>query len=135
MEFDSVDDAVARFVSKPPFAWCDSIAVRGYVEIGTYPVDGGVRLSCEAANEARVFGSSEPLDFAALAELPIPTIIAAGGDTDDANAIPAKVAPLVAEALADGQLERHEALSHFGPMQAPRAMAASIIEHFTSSER
>ncbi|MGI9612789.1 MAG: alpha/beta fold hydrolase [Acidimicrobiales bacterium] len=130
MEFDSVDDATARFLSKPPFSWCDPVAVRAYVEVGTYPVEGGVRLSCEASNEARVFGSSEPVDFARLAELTIPTVVAAGGDSDEAHAIPAKVAPLVAEALGNGRLERHDALSHFGPMQAPRAMAASIVDHF-----
>jgi pimeloyl-ACP methyl ester carboxylesterase len=132
MEFESVDDAVDRFISKPPFAWCDPAAVRGYVETGTYPVEGGVRLSCEAENEARVFGSSEPLDFARLGAVPVPTVVAAGGDTDEAHAIPAKVAPLVADALADARLERHDSLSHFGPMQAPRAIAASIIEHLAS---
>ena len=132
MQFDSVEDAVARFISKPPFSWCDPVAVRGYVEIGTYPVEGGVRLSCEAENEARVFGSSEPIDFADLGAVTIPTVIAAGGDDDEAHAIPAKAAPLVAEALGAGRLERHEALSHFGPMQAPRAMAASVIEHVSS---
>ena len=132
MEFDSVDDAVARFLSKPPFSWCDPVAVRGYVETGTYPVEGGVRLSCEAENEARVFGSSEPIDFAGLNKLRVPTVIAAGGDTGEEHAIPAAVAPLVAEALGDGELQRHDALGHFGPMQAPRAMATSIAEHFAS---
>ncbi len=130
MEFASVDDAVERFLSKPPFSWCDPVAVRGYVETGTYPVEGGVRLSCEAENEARVFGSGEPIDFADLSSLRVPTVIAAGGDTDEAHAIPARVAPLLAEALGGGELERHIALSHFGPMQAPRAMATSIATHF-----
>jgi pimeloyl-ACP methyl ester carboxylesterase len=134
MDFESVDDAVARFISKPPFAWCDPAAVRGYVEIGTYPTEDGVRLSCEASDEARVFGSSEPIDFAVLGDLSVSTVVAAGGDSDEAHAIPARVAPLVADALGDATLERHDVLSHFGPMQAPKAMAKSIADHFASTE-
>lgn len=130
MEFDSVDDAVERFGSKPPFSGCDPAAVRAYVEIGTRPVADGVRLSCEGEDEARVFGSGQPLDFGLLANLTMPAVVAAGADGDEAHAIPAKVAPFVAEALAAGRLESHPELSHFGPMEDPAAIAASITEFF-----
>ena len=130
MAFDSVDDAVARLSAKPPFSGCDPVAVRAYLEIGTYPAEGGVRLSCTGENEARVFGSDELVDFEQLAAVTMPAVIVAGGEADEAHAIPAQVAPLIAQALGNARFELHPDLSHFGPMEAPAAMAASIIAHF-----
>ena len=133
MEFASVDDAVARFSSKPPFSRCDPITVRAYVEIGSYPVDGGIRLSCEGENEARVFESGEALDFDRLGRLMMPTVVAAGAEIDSAHAIPAQVAPLVAAALGNCRYEAHDGLTHFGPMEAPLDLAASIAQHLEAS--
>ncbi|MDH3678581.1 MAG: alpha/beta hydrolase [Acidimicrobiia bacterium] len=132
MTFDSVDDAFERFRSKPPFSDCDAAAVRAYVEIGTYPTDDGVRLSCEGENEARVFETSEALDFGRLAGIDAPTVVAAGGVEDDAHALPALVASMVADALGNARLERHRDLSHLGPMEAPADIAASIRRHLGS---
>ncbi len=129
MEFASVDDAVERFGSKPPFSNCDPVAVRAYVEIGSYPIDGGIRLSCEGENEARVYGTGEEVDFKRLGELTMPTVVAAGGELHDVNALPARVAPFVAEALGNCRLEVHDQVTHFGPMEAPSDMAASIARH------
>ena len=129
MEFASVEDAVERFGSKPPFSGCDPVTVRAYVEIGSYPIDGGIRLSCEGENEARVYGSGRAVDFGLLGRLTMPTVVAAGGEAGDAHALPAQVAPLVADALGNSRFEGHDALNHFGPMEAPREMAASIARH------
>jgi pimeloyl-ACP methyl ester carboxylesterase len=129
MEFDSVDEAVDRLSSKPPFFGCDSYAVRGYLEIGTYPIEGGVRLACTGENEAKVFGSGSELDLSCLGAITIPTVIASGGNVDTANAIPPQVAPLVAEALGNARWEEHHWISHFGPMEAPRTIAQSILAH------
>lgn len=133
MEFDSVDAAYENFMAKPPYATCDPAAVRGYVELGTRAVgdDGRVRLSCEGEDEARVFEGGQPLDFALLAALDCPTIVASGENTGGPHAIPAAVAPLIAEALPNAQLEEHAGLSHFGPMEAPELMAQSIISHLS----
>jgi pimeloyl-ACP methyl ester carboxylesterase len=129
MEFDSVDEAVDRLSSKPPFFGCDSYAVRGYLEIGSYPVEGGIRLACSGENEARVFESHTDLDFGRLGAITIPTVIASGGNADTANALPPKLAPQVAEALGNARWEQHRWVSHFGPMEAPRTIAQSIIAH------
>ncbi|MEA3216817.1 MAG: hypothetical protein QOJ19_2973 [Acidimicrobiia bacterium] len=127
--FDSVDDAYERFLSKPPFDRCDPAAVRAYVEIGTYPSDDGtVRLSCTGETEARVFSSGEPMDFASFAEIRCPTVVACGG-TAQLGEIPAMVAPLVAKALGEARLERFDDQTHFGPMEEPEAIAASILAH------
>jgi pimeloyl-ACP methyl ester carboxylesterase len=131
MEFDSVDDAFQRLSSKPPFDSCDPVAVRAYVEIGTYPIEGGrVRLSCQGEDEARVYQAADPLDYTRLATIETPAVIASGGVADEAHAVPAQLARFVAEALGNAELEPHPGVSHFGPMEAPREMAASIIEHF-----
>jgi pimeloyl-ACP methyl ester carboxylesterase len=129
MEFDSIDDAVDRFSSKPPFFGCDSFAVRGYLEIGSYPVEGGIRLACTGENEARVFDSGSEFDFGRLAAIEVPVVIASGGNADEANDLPPKMAPQIAEALGNAVWEEHQWLSHFGPMEAPRTIANSIIEH------
>lgn len=129
MEFDSIDDAVDRLSSKPPFAGCDGYAVRGYLEIGSYPVEGGIRLACEGANEARVFETASETDFSRLAAVRVPSLVASGGNTDAANDLPPKVAPMIAEALGNGTWEEHPWVSHFGPMEAPRTIANNIIKH------
>lgn len=129
MEFASIDDAVERFVSKPPFSGCDPATVRAYVEIGSYPIDGGIRLSCEGENEARVYETGEPIDFERLGQLVMPTVVASGAMPDSGDALPAQMAPLVAEALGNCRFERHDELTHFGPMEAPAEIAASIAKH------
>ena len=134
-DFDSLDDAVARLSSKPPFAGCDPVAVRAYLEIGTHPTGegptgDGVRLSCRPDDEARVFGSGELVDFARLAAITVPSVVVAGGEGAEAHAVPAQVAPLIAEALGNARFELHPTLTHFGPMEDGAAMAASILAHF-----
>ncbi|MEM8922852.1 MAG: alpha/beta hydrolase [Actinomycetota bacterium] len=130
MNFDSVDDAFERFVSKPPFAGCDPTAVRGYVELGTRPIDEGVRLSCRGVDEARVFESVVPFDFAALGAIDRPTVLASGAAANTLNALPPVLAPLVAEAIPGAVWEEHQGLSHFGPMERPDLMVESITALF-----
>lgn len=135
MEFDSVDDAIDRFRSKPPYATCDPVAVRGYVEVGTVTIDGdggaGVRLSCEGEDEARVFETMATLDFGRLASIGLPAMVVSGAAADVANALPPKLAPLVAEAMGpSARWIEFDGLSHFGPMEAPGPIAASIVDFF-----
>jgi pimeloyl-ACP methyl ester carboxylesterase len=130
MDFDSVDDAVARFRSKPPFSGCDPLAVRGYAEIGTYETGSGVRLSCRGEDEARVYESATPLDFTRLAAVDVPVMIVSGAEVNVANALPPRLAPVVAGAIAGARHEQLDGVSHFGPMEHPEAVARSIIEFF-----
>ncbi|MEL6983320.1 MAG: alpha/beta hydrolase [Actinomycetota bacterium] len=131
MEFDSVDDAIERFGSKPPFAGCDPASVRGYVEVGTVPTESGVRLSCEGEDEARVFETMATLDFTRLASVGLPTMVVSGAAADVANALPPKLAPLVADAMGpSARWVEFDGLSHFGPMEAPGLIARSITGFF-----
>ncbi|MFT7597384.1 MAG: pimeloyl-ACP methyl ester carboxylesterase [Acidimicrobiales bacterium] len=130
MHFDSVEDAFGNFMAKRPFSTCDPEAVRGYVEIGTRPVEGGgIRLTCEGEDEARVFEGGQPLDFAVLTAVTTPVLVASGANTGGPHAIPAAVAPLIASAIPSAVLQEHAGLTHFGPMEDPAAMASSVIAH------
>lgn len=133
MDFESVEDAIDRFRSKPPYAGCHPDAVRGYVEIGTVETESGVRLSCRGEDEARVFETMATLDFDRLAAVGLPALLVSGAAADEANALPPKLAPLVAEAMGPtARWVEFDGLSHFGPMEDPVRIARSIVEFFAS---
>ena len=128
--FASVDEAVARFRSKPPFAGCEADAVRAYVERGTAPQpDGTVKLTCSGETEASIYESNEQLDFSRFAAITCPAVVAAGAALATGNELPPMVAPLVAAALGDGRLEVMAGVTHFAPMENGALVARSIIGH------
>ncbi len=132
MEFDSPAEAMANFAAKAPFNTCDPEALRGYVELGLRELpDGRVRLTCEGADEARVFGSGQPVSFATLGVISCPVVIARGELTGDAHAIPAAMAEPISEAIPTARLETFAGQTHFGPMEAPEDIADSIIALFS----
>jgi 3-oxoadipate enol-lactonase len=85
-----------------------------------------VELACDPEDEARVFEGGAIQDaFTRLGEVPCPVLVMAG--TPEANP-PGMIAPVVAEALADGRLLVFPQLTHFGPMQDPEAVAAAMVD-------
>jgi len=130
--FASVDEAVARFSAKPPFAGCEPAAVRAYVEVGSASQpDGTVRLTCSGETEARIYATNERLDFAAFGAITCPVVVAAGAATASGNELPPLLAPAVAAALGDGRLETIEGVTHFAPMEDGAGVARSILDHLT----
>jgi len=128
--FASVDEAVDRFRSKPPFASCEPQAVRAYVEIGTAPrPDGTVELTCSGETEASIYETNERLDFSEFATITCPVVVGAGDAVATGNELPLLLAPRVAEALGDGQLEVLPGVTHFAPMEDGRLVARSILGH------
>jgi pimeloyl-ACP methyl ester carboxylesterase len=128
--FASVEEAIARFRSKPPFAGCEADAVRAYVERGTAPLaDGTVRLTCSGETEASIYESNEQLDFTRFAAITCPVVVAAGAALAMGNELPPMVAPLVAEALGDARLDVLTGLTHFAPMENGALVARSILGH------
>ena len=121
--FPSRDAAYENFASKPPLDVLDPAALRAYVDHGLRDEpDGTVRLKCEPEVEARTFdGGMAHRTFDHLGEVTVEVTVAMSGD----GGPPAQVAPLVAEALPAGRLERHPGLTHFGPMEDPAATAAA----------
>jgi pimeloyl-ACP methyl ester carboxylesterase len=123
--FPDREAAYANFASKPPLDTLAPEALRAYVDHGLRdrPDDDAVELKCAPDVEARVFAEGAThTTFAHLDQVRCPVTVAASGD----QVGPAQVAPLIAEALPNGRLERHPTLTHFGPMEDPKGMAAAV---------
>jgi pimeloyl-ACP methyl ester carboxylesterase len=122
--FPDRDAAYANYASKPPLNTLTPAALHAYVDHGFRDVPGGeVELKCTPEVESAVFESSfgKPI-FPRLGEVQCPVTVAVGGD----GGMPARMAPLVVDALPDGRLESYPELTHFGPMEDPPRLAPAI---------
>jgi pimeloyl-ACP methyl ester carboxylesterase len=121
--FDSYEAAYGNYASKPPFDALDPDALRAYVDHGfDRQDDGTVRLKCRGEIEARVYSmAGRHHVFDGLGGVGCPVTVARGRLEPG----PAMVADAVADALPAGRLEVYEQLGHFGPLEAPAAMAAA----------
>jgi pimeloyl-ACP methyl ester carboxylesterase len=122
--FASHAEAVANFASKPPLNVARADALHAYVRHGLVAgEDGAVHLACRPADEARFYDGGGAHDaFARLGEVACPVVIACSGEPFG----PAMFAPHIADGLPDGALEVHPHLTHFGPLEAPAELAASV---------
>ncbi len=126
--FPDREAAYANFAAKPPLDSLDPAALRAYVDHGLRPChtadgDHAVELKCTPEVEALVFengASARTFDRLAAVSIPVTVAASVGGGG------PAPVAPLIADALPDGHLERFPQLTHFGPMEDPAGIAAAI---------
>lgn len=123
--FPSAADALANYAGKPPLSQLRADALHAYVEHGLVPDpsgDGSVHLACRPADEAQIYrgGGAHP-GFARLAEVACPVVVACGDEPG-----PGAFAAPIAEALPKGRLEPFAQLGHFGPLEAPRRVAASV---------
>ena len=128
--FPSKDAAYENYASKLPFQVLDPEALRAYVDFGFDELDDGtVRLKCRGEIEARTYemaGGHGAVER--LGELQCPVTFVCGGVTDTPFG-PEFIARL-AEAVPDGRTEVFDDLGHFGPLQDPDAIAASIRRAF-----
>jgi pimeloyl-ACP methyl ester carboxylesterase len=124
--FASRQEAYDNYAGKPPLDVLTPEALRAYVDHGFLDrPDGSVELACAPDHEASIFeGGARQDAFSHLGEVPCPVLVMAG--TPDENP-PGMLAPLVADALADGRLHVFPGLSHFGPMQDPEAVAREVV--------
>ncbi len=131
--FPSAEDAFVNFSSKPPFSDLDPEVLRCYIEAGFEPVpaaDGGdgrsVRLRCRREDEAMIYahGASHGA-FAHLGEVTCPVALACGERTD---AFGPSFLEADAALLPRSTIEVIPALGHFGPLQQPAAVAASVVQ-------
>ena len=124
--FASTAEALANYASKPPLRQLRADALHAYVRHGFVPDpsgDGSVHLACRPADEAQVFrGGGSHGAFEHLTEVTCPVVVACGDEPFG----PALFAPLIAEGLPAGRLERFDQLSHFGPLEAPPRVAAAV---------
>ena len=127
--FESFDAAYENYASKPPFNTLHQEVLRVYVDHGfTQNDDGTVSLKCLPENEAEVYahGMSHHA-FAALHEVTCPVTIAMGVE----DTVPAIFGRPIAEALPHGTIASFPELAHFGPLEAPATIAASVLEAFS----
>jgi pimeloyl-ACP methyl ester carboxylesterase len=127
--FASRDEAFENFCGKPPLNVLTDEALRAYVDHGfADQPDGTVALKCAPADEAQVYRMGAAHDaFANLERVTCPVTIARA--KLDGTGPAAFAAPIV-DALPDGRLADFPHLTHFGPLQAPDEIAASIRASF-----
>ena len=130
--FGSRAEALARYSSRSPLAVMRADALAAYVEGGFVDVgDGRVRLACSAETEARTFEASGGLPLEEASSIGADATVAAG-TVAAAGSNPGVFAPAIAEALARGRFLSFENLGHFGPLEAPGAVAASATVELLS---
>jgi pimeloyl-ACP methyl ester carboxylesterase len=124
--WDSPDEAFAAFSSKPPLDALTPDALHAYVDDGLRVRDDGrYELKCLPEDEAAMFSMGLTHDaYQRLDEVRCPTVIACG---EYSNAIGPAIAALLARQLPDGRLEVMPGLGHFGPMEDPDAIVASML--------
>ncbi len=128
--FASREQALANYAAKPPFdRWAEE-ALTEYVEHGfADQPDGSVQLKCRGEHEALVYEMATAHDgFARLGEVRCPVLVARGADTE---AMSPPVLTGLVERLPDARVEVLPGLAHFGPLEDPAAVAASIRVFFS----
>jgi pimeloyl-ACP methyl ester carboxylesterase len=124
--FPSAQAAFDNYASKPPLEVLIPEALAAYVEGGFEVLeDGSVTLRCRPEDEAETFRMGPHHDAGAhLAEVACPVTVVCGRDEPG----PVMFAGPVADGLPRGRLLTMDHLGHFGPMEDPVAVAASIAE-------
>ncbi len=117
--FDSYEDAIDRFGSKPPLDSLRPDVLDDYVRHGFRPVEtGGITLNARREHEASTYDAGPGHNaFEHLSEVACPVLVAHGGD----GGFPALAAPMIADALPLGSLADMSELGHFGPLEDPVA--------------
>jgi len=133
-EFGSRHQALANFAGKAPFDRLDPDALAAYVDNGFAPVPGGgIALRCRAEHEAQVYAHAFSHDaYARLGAVACPVTLACGAATD-------AFGPPLLERFAR-RLHRPTtvvlpAVGHFGPLENPAAVAASVTAHLVPVDR
>lgn len=127
--FASRAEALDRYRSRPPLSSLDPEVLFLYVEHGFEDAPGGtVRLRCKPEDEALIFAAgfeSDALDH--LEAVHCPVTIATGTSSGDLGR--ASASRIVAQ-LAGGRLVELDGLGHLGPLEAPLAVAGSVLDAF-----
>jgi pimeloyl-ACP methyl ester carboxylesterase len=130
--FESRAAALDNYAAKAPFTDFDPAALEAYVEWGFQDLpDGTVQLACRREDEARVYEQAwHHRAFQHLGRVACPVALASGGR--DAH-FGIEIITAVAARLGNGartSVEVHEELGHFGPLERPAAIGASILRAF-----
>lgn len=122
-EFTNREEAFARYAGKPPLSLLDERSLRAYVDHGFADLDDGtITLRCRPETEASLFENTTAETFTRAGQLTIPYAMAASGD----GGVPAEAVIEAADEFPQLELIHWPELSHFGPLQAPDAIADQI---------
>jgi pimeloyl-ACP methyl ester carboxylesterase len=123
--FGSRREAIENFAGKAPFDRLDRDVLAAYVDNGFAPEGSGIRLRCRRESEAQVFAHAFSHDaFAHLAEVRCPVTLACGADTDGFGP---DLLGAFARRLQSPTTVALPAMGHFGPLEDPAAVAASVL--------
>lgn len=129
--FESHDAAFEHYSAKPPMASFAPESLRAYVAYGFEEVPEGIRLKCRGEDEARTYDAGVFHGaYLRLGEVQCPVTLAYGEHT---NAFGAQIMRLVEARLPSARVEMLPGLSHFGPLEDPAELAASIQAAFASA--
>lgn len=123
--FADRDEAYRHYQQRPPLSGLDPAALRAYVDFGFEDTpDGDVRLKCRPEVEAAVYESAMDHDgVARLGQVACPVTVACG---EVSPACPPPQAVRLAGMLAAGTTDVVAGVGHFGPMERPDRVAASV---------
>ena len=123
--FDSFEDAVENYASKPPFSAVDPDMLRLYVAHGFRSAPEGVRLKCSPEHEAMTFeGGALHRTWDVLPEIETRCVIVGSGDTEG----PGRVAEGIAERLPNSLFIHQPDANHFGPFVDPDGTADFVLD-------
>jgi pimeloyl-ACP methyl ester carboxylesterase len=128
--FASRAAALANYSAKATFAPFDPAALAAYVEWGFHDLaDGTVTLACTPEDEARIYEQA-PYNraFQHLDHVGCAVTLAAGGR--DAHFGRDVVTAVAARIAGEETVEIHDDLGHFGPLERPQRVAASVLAAF-----
>ncbi len=129
-EFPSKAEALWRYATKTPLRALNAACLAAYVEHGFEELaDGTARLKLAPAHEAAVFEATGKATLDTLATIVTPVAVAAG-IVEEMR--PAAWGPLIADALVNGRLVSFPTLGHFGPLEDPAAVGASVLDWLRS---
>ena len=123
--FASRADALANFSAKAPFDRLAPAVLAAYVDNAFTADEGsGIRLRCRPHDEAQVYAHAfSHAAFAHLGEVACPVTLACGAETD---ALGPQFMTRYAQRLARPSTVALAGLGHFGPLEDPEAVAASV---------
>ncbi len=124
-EFGSRREAMANFAGKAPFDRLPPDVLAAYVDNGFAPAEGGgIRLRCRREHEAQVFAHALSHDaYGRLGRVRCPVTLACGAQTDGFGP---DVLETFLPRLAASTLVVFPGMGHFGPLEDPAAVAASV---------
>jgi pimeloyl-ACP methyl ester carboxylesterase len=124
--WESVDEAIEAYSSKPPLDVLTAESMRAYVEYGLRDRgDGVLELKCAPEIEARTYSMGPNHGaYARLGEVEAEVLVVVG---ETSTSIDAALGAGIADRLPRGRLEVLDGLGHFGPQQDPDACVASIL--------